>query len=356
MTAKDDHLRDLIAEQAADYFVAHRAGNPSEAQKQEFLRWLRTSPIHVAEYLAVADLARDLDGAASALDIPLEELVASANSGGEVVALNSASAARAAEGDEGRRSRTPAYLRWGVFAAVYVALAGVGLGYYFYTQDHRGIEISAGHGELRTWQLADNTVVHLNSDSAISVNFDARRRLVDVERGEVYFEVAKDPKRHFEVRAGTTVLQDIGTSFDVYRQAQATIVSVAEGEVAVRRGPGLKRVADLAAGDQATILPTQVNERNSPESVRRATAWLHQEIIFDHTTIDDAVQQFNRYTKTAVVVDDPRIGSIAISGVFHIYDLASFAQFLNGLPSVEAVMKGDVLHIASNGGRQKHGG
>ena len=218
---------------------------------------------------------------------------------------------------------------------------------------HRSIEISAGHGELRTWQLADNTIVHLNSDSAISVKFDASHRLVDVERGEVYFDVAKDPKRHFEVHVGNTVLQDIGTSFDVYRQAQGTIVSVAEGQVAVRRGPTLARVAELRAGDQAEISPTRVIEKNAPQSVRQATAWLHQEIIFDHTTIDDAVQQFNRYTKTAVVVDNPRIGQTAISGVFHIYDLASFAQFLNELPDVEAVMKGDVLHIANNGGRQK---
>ena len=351
MIARDDHLRDLIAEQAADFFVAHRAGNLSEAQKQEFLRWLRTSPVHVAEYLAVADLARDLGGAAKTLDMPLDELVASAKNGGEIVALNTASTARFEKANApDRPSRTRTYLRWGGIAAAYIALAGAGVFYYMHRD--RDIEISAAHGELRTWQLADNTIVHLNSDSAISVKFDTHRRLVDVERGEVYFEVAKDPKRHFEVRAGNTVLQDIGTSFDVYRQAQATIVSVAEGQVAVRRGADLKRIADLGAGDQAEISPTRVIEKNAPESVRQATAWLHQEIIFDHTTIDDAAQQFDRYTKTAVVVDSPRIGSTAISGVFHIYDLASFAQFLNGLPGVKAVMKGEVLHITNDGGRQ----
>jgi transmembrane sensor len=355
VTAKDEHLRDLIAEQAADFFVAHRAGTLSDAQKQEFLRWLRTSPMHVAEYLAVSNLARDLDGAARTVDLPLEELVATANSGGEVIAFNTASAARAEETDTADRpNRARKYLRWGAIAAAYIALAGAGA--FYYMRSHHDVEISAGHGELRTWQLADNTIVHLNSDSAISVKFDATRRVVDVEQGEVYFEVAKDPKRHFEVRVGSTVLQDIGTSFDVYRQAQATMVSVAEGQVAVHRGPELKRIADLRAGDQAEISPTRVIEKNAPQSVRQATAWLHQEIIFDHTPIDEAVQQFNRYIKTQVVVDNPRIGSIAISGVFHIYDLDSFAQFLNGLPDVEAVMKGNVLHIANNGRRQIQGG
>lgn len=352
MSAKDDQLRDLIAEQAADFFVAHRAGNAGDAQKQEFLRWLRTSPMHVAEYLAMADLARDLGGAAKNLDLPLEELVLSATSGGEIVALNMAPSASAEKPETAHRSipvRT--YLRWGAIAAAYIVLAGVGLLYF--GGEHRSIEISAGHGELRTWQLADNTVVHLNSDSAISVEFDAKRRLVDVKRGEVYFEVAKDPRRHFEVHVGKTVLQDIGTAFDVYRQAQTTIVSVAEGKVAVHLSSGSVNVSDLRAGDQAEIWPTRLREKNAPESVRQATAWLHQEIIFDHTPIAEAVQQFDRYTKTKVVVDDPRIASIAISGVFHIYDLASFAQFLNGLPNVEAAMKDDVLRITSNGGKQK---
>lgn len=352
MTARDEQLRDLIAEQAADYFVAHRAGTLGDLQKQEFLRWLRTSPVHVAEYLAVADLARDLDGAAMTLDMPLDQLVAEANSGGEIIALNTAPLAHSEEADSPYRPvRT--YLRWGAIAAAYIAIAGAGA--FYYLHQHHGIEILAGHGELRTWQLADNTIVHLNSDSAISVKFGSKRRLVDVERGEVYFDVAKDLKRHFEVHAGNTVLEDIGTSFDVYRQGQATIVSVAEGQVAVRRGPELKRVADLTAGYQAQILPTRVIEKNAPENVRQATAWLHQEIIFDHTPIGEAVQQFNRYTQTQLVVDDPRIGSIAISGVFHIYDLASFAQFLNGLPDVEAVMKGNVLHIANNGRRRIQG-
>lgn len=354
MSTKDDHLRDLIAEQAADFFVAHRAGNLSDAQKQGFLRWLRTSPMHVAEYLAVADLSRDLGGAAKTLGMPLEELVASADSGGEIVPFKAAPARHADQTETvGRPARARTYLRWGAVAAAYIALAGAGA--FYYLHGHRGIEISAGHGELRTWQLADNTIVHLNSDSAISVKFDARHRLVEVERGEVYFDVAKDPARHFEVQAGSTVLQDIGTSFDVYRRGQATIVSVAEGQVAVRRGPELKRVADLRAGYQAEISPTRVIEKNAPENVRRATAWLHQEIIFDHTPLAEAAQQFNRYTQTEVVVDDPRIAQIAISGVFHIYDLASFAQFVNGLPDVEAVMKANVLHIANNGGKRTPG-
>jgi transmembrane sensor len=350
LSARDEHLRDLIAGQAADYFVAHREGGLSAEQEQEFLRWLRTSPLHVAEYLGVAELARDVDGAATQIAAPLDELIAGANGAGQVVAIHSASV-------ENRSQPLPKWhaksLRWGAMAAGYAAIAAVGL-FFFFGRDN-SVEIAAGHGEMRTWQLADNTIVHLNSDSAISVKFDAHRRLVEIERGEVYFEVAKDAKRHFEVRAGNATLEDIGTSFDVFRQAQGIIVSVVEGQVAVKRGDAGKRIADLGAGEQAAILPSYVIKTKAPQNVRQATAWLRQEIVFDRASIASAAEQFNRYTKTQIVVDDPRIAEMAISGVFHMYDLASFAQFLNGVPGVEAVMEGNTLHVKSNDRGQRSG-
>ena len=351
MSAKDEHLRDLIAEQAADFFAAHRSSSLSDVQEQEFLQWLRTSPIHVAEYLAVADLSRDLDSAAKTIDTPLEELVAAAEMGSEVIALNTAPPVRqSAPGETEQRHRSRTFLRWGAIAAVYLTVLGA-LSFYYFRADN-GIEITSGHGELRTFQLADDTIVHLNSDSAISVKFDATHRFVNVERGEVYFKVAEDPKRQFEVRAGEAVLKDIGTSFDVYRRSGKTIVSVAEGQVAVHRLAEPASVVRLVAGDQATVQPTRIVESNSPTGVRRATAWLKQEIIFDRTTIAEAVAQFNRYTQTRVVVDDPRVAKIAISGMFHVYDLASFAQFLDGLPNVEAAMKDNVLHVTSDNGKR----
>jgi len=74
MATEHDQVRDLIAAQAADYFVARRGGNVSEQEDREFLFWLRTSPVHVAEYLAIAGLAKEVPGAARRLDLSIEKL------------------------------------------------------------------------------------------------------------------------------------------------------------------------------------------------------------------------------------------------------------------------------------------
>jgi len=59
MTATDDPVRDLITRQAADWFIGNRAGLPAN-KRQSFTAWLKTSPLHVEEYLTLSVIARDL--------------------------------------------------------------------------------------------------------------------------------------------------------------------------------------------------------------------------------------------------------------------------------------------------------
>ena len=54
MRTRDVQVREIIADQAGEWFVAHRAGSLSAAERREFEAWLRASPIHVEEYLGVA--------------------------------------------------------------------------------------------------------------------------------------------------------------------------------------------------------------------------------------------------------------------------------------------------------------
>jgi ferric-dicitrate binding protein FerR (iron transport regulator) len=55
-------VRSLIIQEAADWFVANRAGLAA-AERRHFATWLRASPAHVQEYLGLAALARDLPAA-----------------------------------------------------------------------------------------------------------------------------------------------------------------------------------------------------------------------------------------------------------------------------------------------------
>jgi transmembrane sensor len=350
MRKPHDPMQDLIAEQAAEWYVEHRDGTLDAARTREFMRWLKASPAHVAEYLSIAGMAQEMAGVAQRNPTTIEELITQIEAGSNVHALTPSPRDHGErEGVRGAKLTAP-NRHWprALAAGLVIAIAAT-----LWLLPQRGAQhFETRHGEQRTWQLPDNTIVRLNSDSAIAVRFDDARRNVEVVRGQVYFEIAEDEQRPFNVRAGDYLIEDIGTAFDVYRQEAETTVTVVEGRVRVwgqaippslpagaseRQVSVAAPLADLHAGAQARIAVRSGTVEALPAvNVQKATAWVQEKIVFESDAIATVAAEFNRYNRQQIVIDDPRVGAIPISGVFRSYDVQSFVDFLNGLPGVRA--------------------
>lgn len=339
MTIEEKDLKNLIAAQAADYFVTRSAGHGNAAHDQEFLEWLRTSPVHVAEYMAIAQIAKDARSAARLINTSAEALVAEARVNDGIVPLPMVRTAGTYDGVQRRWIRH-------VAAIIAVGVAIVVIGAYWPRLAAPGKVYATVRGEQRTLQLPDNTVIRLDSDSAISVAFSGKRRVIDLMRGQAYFEIAKDPARPFRVRAGEAVIDDVGTVFDVFRKSSDTVVTVIDGIVNIHQegsinGPAAARqssqTADLRAGDQATVLPSGMVETRKLNNLQKTTAWTRNEIVFEGESVASVVAEFNRYNRVQIVVNDPIVAALPITGVFRTFDVSSFAQFLSGLPNVRII-------------------
>src|SRR5258708_39124052 len=78
MNANEDRIRATIAEQAGEWLVANDAG-PLDAQDSAALAaWLKTSPVHIEEFLAISTIARDLKEAHIDSEYSLEAILARA--------------------------------------------------------------------------------------------------------------------------------------------------------------------------------------------------------------------------------------------------------------------------------------
>lgn len=78
MTLTDEQIRLVIAEQAADWFVANRTEPLGE--EGAFTEWLKTSPLHVEEYLRIAALSGELRQALQDSRLPIGAWIAEATS------------------------------------------------------------------------------------------------------------------------------------------------------------------------------------------------------------------------------------------------------------------------------------
>jgi transmembrane sensor len=371
MTDQPDRLSAWAAQQAAEWFVENRSGALSASRKREFIRWLGACPLHIKEYLAIARTAVDVAAFAECVDTPLAELLAAAASEERVVPLTAQGSAERNDAVSSHRSlprvvqwRPAAALTAGIAASLALAIAGWLWVQHPQMGQYRDVQYVAPPGQDLTVKLADDTAMYLTIDSAVRVRFDAHRRLIEVDRGQALFEVAHDATRPFEVHAGNTVIEDVGTVFDVSRESQQTVVTVLEGQVSLwglppssgkpsRQSSGDNSTSasgnpprtHLGAGEQASILPTGVVTTRRPRDLTHAAPWFKPQIVFDGETLADVAAEFNRHNREQIEIRDPRVGALPLSGVFHSYDIASFASFLNSLHGVHAVMANGHLEV-----------
>jgi transmembrane sensor len=336
MTDTDEQIRNAIAEQAAEWYVRNEAGSLGDRERAEFIAWLRASPRHVEEYLGVATLVRDLPAATARV----------------AAALQSAPAAGHADPLPRTMAAEPALARWwGTFvgtratrlpiavaaAAALLAVAMV-IGARWLNRTATQVtplEYRTAHGQQAAWSLADGSVIRLNSDSAVAISLSSTERLVQLRRGQAYFEVAHDQRRPFRVAVDGLQVVAVGTRFDVYRRDSGAVVTVVDGRVAVLPAAttasqtGLKPSAGqiLGAGQRLRIAP---GSAAIPEAVdvAQAEAWLHRQVIFRNRPLGEVVEEFNRYGQTHIEMTDPAARAIVVSGVFDAYDTDSFLAFI----------------------------
>src|SRR5262249_27858502 len=92
------------------------------------------------------------------------------------------------------------------------------------------------HGEQSVHRLPDGSIVHLDTDSAVTVRYSDRERVIEIGHGQALFQVVHENTRRFRVVAGAVGVIAVGTEFDVYRTTGTTVVTVAAGQVAVFTG------------------------------------------------------------------------------------------------------------------------
>lgn len=353
--------RRRAAEEAAEWWVMLQGGEVSRLEHEQYVDWLRESPVHVAEMLRVAQVHGALSSFERWSELPTE---GPSDPQGSVVPLPSAEAPRPSVPGP-RHAPHKLRIAWGVAATVLVA---AGIAAWFYLRAP-GQEIETQRGERREVALADGSVVQVDPETRLSVDYRPDARSVVLERGRALFHVAKNPERPFWVRADHTTVRAVGTAFAVEQAPDAVVVTVAEGKVAVVSSPAqisqhppadaapavegrapaethatAPRQSSMAGGAGAEIVLTAneqvtVQGSGSAEPVRqvdsrRALAWADGRLIFENESVGDAIAEFNRYNRIRLNVKDPALAQRTVSGVFSASDPGSFVAFLETVAAV----------------------
>lgn len=299
-----DPPRQTLIDETAAGWAARRLG-AAASDEAGFTRWLAEDTAHEEAY-ARAEAVWRLMGEGAGTD--------------GVLTLRREALQRA-------RARRSGWSRRAVAAGVAAAIAApVGGLWWMRHRAGQGALFQTALGEQRTLTLSDGSRVTMDALTVMRVRYTAEARSIDLVSGRAYFEVAHDAGRPLRVHAGPRTVTAVGTAFSVRREPRETTVVLAEGKVAVSDHESATVLAVMRPGQSMLMVDGMQAGRPASAELGRLLAWRQGEMIFDDVALADAAAEMNRYSTLQVVVADPRLARLRISGRFNAGQSRAFVE------------------------------
>ena len=313
------HTINMIDDEASIWLVRLDNGNLSEQSRKELKTWLSADKRHPAALKAMADIWDDMDEVLIIID------------------------------DENSSNNVSI---WPVLEPIFKPLAlaasisflAIFLWFAMPTDVQKN-SYATLMGQQLDATFDDGSIIHLNTNSRIETEFSDEKRIIKLIKGEALFEVAHDPNRPFIVYAGDRLVQAIGTKFVVHLKSENIQVTVTDGKVKMSKVALDTNLTDIKALDSAAIQKDDVYIAKGekvivgsnqvpkltyikPENLKRELSWLDGKLIFDNEELFDVIEEFNRYVDITIVLKDPSLHNIRISGRFDLGDSEALIEAL----------------------------
>ncbi len=276
------------------------------ADHAAFEDWLAAAPGNALDYAEVERIHR---------------LVASARP--EIIAAAVPASRAKPHAQRARRGLTR--FAW---AASLLLAAGAGFWAWSALQRPTTTQYATQVGEQRAVALADGSGLMLDTDTAVRVSYARTQRHVELLRGRVQANVAHDVGRPFIVASGAGSVRAVGTVFQVERRDDGTVVRLLEGRVVVETRDRSDTALQLQPLQQLSYDREGRIGRVDAIARDEAEGWTQGRLVFRDQRLADLVAEFNRYSRNRLVLADPALEDIRISGVFDARDQAGLIEAL----------------------------
>lgn len=289
MEIKDEHI-ELIGK--------YLAGQATEAEAEELLRWVKLAPEHEALF---RQYARDWQHHHFTPADPAQQWEQFSRKAG----LN-------------RRFLQVDRRVWMRAAAFFLlALLSVFAALYLFRDEQK---ILVAGNEVRSFTLPDGSLLVLAPSSSAIYNsgeFNAHVRRIQIS-GMARLEVKPDQGAPFELMAGKLQVRVTGTRFFVSSGDETLMPSVylEEGrvEASLAGNPGDKVV--LNPGQQASVDPQTGKLSVSDRPDLNQTAWLTRRFEFDATPLFRVIWLLQKTYSIEVELSNPGIGNCTLTATF----------------------------------------
>lgn len=206
-------------------------------------------------------------------------------------------------------------------------------------------------GEQREVVLDDGSILLVNTNSHVTVDYKKNGRYIYLSQGQVHFDVAHNPERPFKVYAGNGMVRAVGTAFTVYRQEQGLEVTVTEGRVELNSLTAAINLPNVTVVDDGEpVLSSLLSEQDIPavreilavvkagqnvqlnqvsqaidslasmsdDVLAEKIAWHTGMLRFSGEPLQQVIDEVGRYTPINIEITDPALSELRVGGFFKV--------------------------------------
>jgi transmembrane sensor len=200
-------------------------------------------------------------------------------------------------------------------------------------------------GEIRRFQLADGLSVTLDTDSQAEFDRPDNGSRLRLLKGRARVSRA-ETGGILRVEAGKAAFEIEDADLDIsVNSAGSTIAAVRRGSVrGGTRGAGPStRFAD---GRQIAVGPDGQMRSSAPSRDTIPSDWPSGWAEYRSIRLDRLVTEANRYAGTPIMLDDPSLGSIELSGRFHVSETDAFIRRTAELLDLSVEKNSAAIHLS----------
>jgi transmembrane sensor len=253
-----------------------------------------------------------------------------------------------------QRRRAWARPRAWLVAGLLMACGAGYFGWSLWQQPMFEQQFATVRGQQLDVSLPDGSLLRMDTGSRAEVALYRSRRELRLPDGQLLLQVKGDAARPFEVLAGPLRITVIGTRFAV--RYTPGVPGHVGASVAVEEG----RVQVSAVGEEGASVLLMAGQQIASDAAGRLgpvgavaaagiAPWRERRISFDDTPLAEALAEFERYGPVPLVVNDPAVAVLRLTGTFDPYRIENFARILPKVLPVRVQGRGGRAEIVAGG-------
>ena len=209
--------------------------------------------------------------------------------------------------------------------------------------NHKQLVLTAAASPV-TDTLSDGSIITLNRYSSLLApsKFSGKTREVTLQDGEAFFDVVHNSARPFLVHVDAMEVKVLGTSFNIRRNGNQSIIDIATGKVQVSfKGERLI----LHAGEKISIDPTTTKLVSQKSESLLYNYYVTKKFIANNTRLEDLVNILNEAYNRHIIFARPGIKDMRITTVFSKEPIEVILNVISETLGINVIYKKDSIEL-----------